>query len=66
MPDLPKAAHRTEKQKALGYINAAREALLKAMFHLANATSACEAFDHLNDMVDQTREIEAELQWNSG
>lgn len=56
--NMPKAAHRTEEQKVVGYINAAREGLRSAIFYIGNDNPA---HDHIKDMIEQTFDVEKEF-----
>lgn len=53
--EMPKSAHRSKEQKALGYINAAREALNNAQFWL---DASHPAIARLQDLAHETYEVE--------
>lgn len=58
MNQLPKAAHQTPEQKALGYLNAAREGARGALFHVPARNPVHKRIETL---IRKITEIETQL-----
>lgn len=56
--DLPKIGQRTSQQKALGYLNAAREGFRNAVFYVAEDHPA---HNHIHELITKIFDVEDEL-----
>lgn len=55
---MPEIGQRTSRQKALGYLNAAREGFRNAVFYVAEDHPA---HDHIHELITEISDVEDEL-----